>query len=65
MTREGYETVVKVGDALSLGVLLGYFTSALPSIATFTTIVWTIIRIYEMDTVQRWLKKGKYREPTL
>jgi hypothetical protein len=32
----------------------------LPSIAAAFTIVWTIIRIWETDTVQRWLgRKGK------
>lgn len=49
----------RIGDAVSLTVLLGYFVSALPAVATFLTIVWTIIRIYEMDTVQRWLKRKK------
>ena len=31
----------------------------LPSIAALFTIVWTGFRIYETDTVQGWLKKGK------
>lgn len=51
------------GDGLSLLVLLGYFTSALPAIATLTTIIWTVLRIYEMCTVQGWLGKKKKNEP--
>jgi len=29
----------------------------LPPVAAVFTIVWTALRIYEMETVQRWLKK--------
>lgn len=71
MLRNGYQVVAMndtvrtmqniTGDALSLSVLLGYFVSYLPAIATVLTIVWTLIRIYETDTVQRWL--GKKHEP--
>lgn len=43
-----------VADGLSLGVLLGTLANILPSIAALMTIVWTLIRIWETDTVQRW-----------
>lgn len=57
------EQIARVGDIFSLSVLVGYFVSALPAVATFVTIIWTILRIYEMETVQRWLKKRKDNEP--
>lgn len=44
-------------DALSIVTLLGTLTSMLPSIAASLTIVWTLLRIYEMPTVQGWLGK--------
>ena len=48
-----------VADGLSLGVLVGTLANALPSIAALSTIVWTAIRIWETDTVQRWTgRKG-------
>lgn len=43
-----------VADGLSVGVLLGTLANVLPSIAATMTIVWTAIRIWETDTVQRW-----------
>lgn len=49
------------GDVFSVTVLVGYFVSALPVLATMLTVIWTGIRIYETDTVQRWL--GKKHEP--
>lgn len=51
------ETAMQIGDVLSMGVLIGYFFAALPAIATLLTVIWTAIRIYETDTVQRWLKR--------
>ncbi|MBG6116803.1 chromate transport protein ChrA [Sphingobium sp. JAI105] len=41
-------------DGLSIGVLAGTLSNALPSIAALMTIVWTTIRIWETATVQRW-----------
>lgn len=41
-------------DGLSIGVLAGTLANVLPSIAAVMTIVWTAIRIWETDTVQRW-----------
>jgi len=52
---------MKVGDVVSLSVLLGYFLAGLPVLATVLTIVWTALRIYEMETVQKWL--GRKDEP--
>lgn len=55
------EYFMKVGDVVSLSVLLGYFLAGLPVLATVLTIIWTALRIYETETVQRWL--GKKDEP--
>jgi hypothetical protein len=41
-------------DGLSVSVLLGTIANALPSVAALMTVVWTAIRIWETDTVQRW-----------
>lgn len=47
-------------DALSILTVAGTLMEYLPAIAALFTIVWTAIRIYETDTVQRLLyKKGR------
>lgn len=48
-----------VMDWTSIGIALGTFIQILPSIAAALSIVWSLIRIYETKTVQRWLGKGK------
>lgn len=47
-------------DALSILTVVGTLIDMLPSIAAVVTIVWTSIRIYETDTVQKILR----RKPT-
>ena len=44
-----------IGDAASLTIVTGTLVNLLPSIAALFTIVWTLIRIYETKTIQRWL----------
>ena len=51
------ETAKAVGDVLSIGTVIGTLAGLLPSIAAMFTIVWTSIRIYETDTVQRLLRR--------
>jgi len=46
-------------DWTSIGIALGTLMQILPSIAAALSIVWSLIRIYETKTVQRWLGKGK------
>ncbi len=46
-------------DWTSIGIAFGSLIQILPSIAAALSIVWTLIRIYETKTVQRWLGKGK------
>ena len=56
------EAVKHVVDAVSFGTVVGTLTGVLPSIAAIFTILWTAIRIYETDTVQRILGKAKDNE---
>ena len=56
MTTEATKHVV---DALSVATVLGTLANILPSIAALFTIVWTGFRIYELDTVQKWLNRKK------
>jgi hypothetical protein len=44
-------------DALSLLTVLGTLVEILPAIAALLSIVWSLLRIYESKTVQRWLGK--------
>ncbi len=57
MTENGGETLKYIADGLSVVTVVGTLINVLPSIAAIFTIVWTGIRIYETDTVQRWLGK--------
>lgn len=44
-------------DGLSVITVLGALVNVLPAVAALFTIVWTGIRIYETDTVQKLLGK--------
>lgn len=57
--QEINEHTKHVIDWTSIGIALGTLVQVLPSIAAALSIVWTLIRIYETKTVQRWLGKGK------
>lgn len=46
-----------VGDAVSVITVVGTLAQILPAIAAIFTIVWSAIRIYETDTVQKLLGK--------
>ena len=46
-----------IGDAASVITVVGTLAQILPSIAAIFTIVWSAIRIYETDTVQKLLGK--------
>ena len=54
---ESHETAKHVIDALSFATVLGTIFNMLPAVAALFTIIWTAIRIYETETVQRWLGK--------
>ena len=57
MTENGGETLKYITDGLSFLTVVGTLINVLPSVAAIFTIIWTGIRIYETDTVKRWLGK--------
>lgn len=57
MTQHGTEGIKHVTDGLSVITVVGTLADVLPAIAALFTIVWTAFRIYELDTVQKWLGK--------
>lgn len=46
-----------VFDGLSIASVIASLAGYLPTIAAAASLIWTLIRIYETRTVQRWLKK--------
>lgn len=56
-TEHATEGVKQVTDALSIVTVVGTLAEVLPAVAALFTIVWTSFRIYETDTVQKWLGK--------
>lgn len=57
MSQHSTETIKHVADGVSIVTVIGTLAEILPAIAALFTIVWTGFRIYELDTVQRWLGK--------
>jgi len=52
---EGTKQIV---DAVSVVTVVGTLGDVLPPMAALFTLIWTAIRIYETDTVQKILGKG-------
>ena len=57
MTGNTDETVKHIADGLSVVTVVGTLAGILPAVAALFTIIWTGIRIYETETVQKWIKK--------
>jgi hypothetical protein len=55
MATEHSDSLKYALDAVSVATVVGALVDTLPAIAALFTIVWTGIRIWETDTVQRWL----------
>jgi hypothetical protein len=51
------EATKHVIDALSILTVFGTIIDMLPAVAAIFTIIWTAIRIYETETIQRLLGK--------
>ena len=51
------ETTRHVVDVISVATVVGTLVDKLPAIAALFTIVWTCIRIWETETVQRIVRK--------
>ncbi|CAB4169469.1 hypothetical protein UFOVP1302_16 [uncultured Caudovirales phage] len=56
------EAAKHVVDVFSIGTVIGTLADILPSVAAIFTVVWTSIRIYETETVQRILRR-RARKP--
>jgi hypothetical protein len=54
--------VKATGDAISIATVVGTLAQILPSIAALLTIVWTILRIIETETVRSWLGKSNVKK---
>ena len=60
MRPDNAEVVKSIGDVLSIVTVVGTLIEMLPSVAAIFTIVWTGIRIWETETVQKMFgRKGK------
>ena len=59
---EQHETIKHVVDALSIITVLGTLADMLPSVAAVFTIVWTALRIWEMETVRGWTGRLKDKD---
>lgn len=53
------EQTKHIVDGLSVATVLGALTAWLPPIAALFTIIWTVIRIWETKTVQRWFGRAE------
>lgn len=51
------ESTKQVVDAVSVVTVVGTLGEVLPPMAALFTLIWTAIRIYETQTVQRLLGK--------
>jgi len=56
---DDYEVLKGLGDGTSVGILVATLMEGLPAVAAVLTIVWTCIRIYETDTIQRLFRRKK------
>jgi hypothetical protein len=53
---------LQIGDASAIGIALGSLVGWLPAIAALLSIVWTLLRIWEMPTVQALVAKWRDRK---
>jgi hypothetical protein len=53
------ETTKQAIDAISVFTVIGTLSDLLPPVAALVTIIWTGIRIYETETVQKALGKER------
>jgi hypothetical protein len=62
MALQADEQVKAVGDAISILTVVGTLAELLPAIAAILTIIWTVIRIWETDTMQRMFNRKANKE---
>ena len=59
MAQHSPETIKHAVDGLSIVTVLGTLAEILPALAALFSLVWSLIRIWETETVQSWLKRRK------
>jgi hypothetical protein len=59
MTINASESTKHAVDLLSVATVLGTLVDFLPAVAAGLSIIWSVIRIWETSTVQKFLKKWK------
>ena len=60
MTINVSESTKHVVDAMSLFTVLGTLVDFLPAVAAAFTIVWTLIRIWETETIQKLFRRKEH-----
>jgi chromate transport protein ChrA len=53
------EPLKAIGDVLSLGTVVATLAAWLPPVAALFTIIWTLIRIWETQTVKDFFKRWR------
>ena len=53
------ENLKACGDGLSLCTVVATLAGYLPALAAIASLIWSLIRIYETETVQKWVKARK------
>lgn len=48
-----------LADTSAIGVLLATIDGALPSVAALFTAIWAVLRVWEMHTVQKHLRRRR------
>lgn len=59
MNSDAHEHGKAVIDALSIATVIGTLAQILPAMAALFSIVWSLIRIWETDTVQSLVNRSK------
>lgn len=57
MQTDTHEHAKAVVDALSIATVIGTLAQILPAMAALFSIVWSLIRIWETQTVQNLVQK--------
>jgi uncharacterized protein HemY len=59
MSQHSPETIKHVTDGLSILTVVGTLADILPALAALFSLVWSLIRIWETQTVQNWINRRK------
>jgi hypothetical protein len=59
MSQHSPETIKHVTDGLSIVTVIGTLADILPALAALFSLVWSLIRIWETQTVQNWINRRK------